>query len=376
MVSEEPQPFFASDSTDVNVDFGAPQAQSRVTLAFRGLLVLPHVVVLYILSVLALLLAVAGWFAALITGRLPRVVAQYEMSVIAYAVRVSSYGYMLAGVFPAFGFADGEFPVRVEIRPSRLSRLKVLFRLPLIIPAYIVTAAAGSGLLVLSPILWLVTLVLGRMPQPVFSATAAVIRYQARYSAYIALVTDAYPRRLRGDSSSDWAPEGFRLSLSDPARWLVAAFVVIGAGLAVWSYGLAHSRPGPDYNVVGPEARAEAKLQNVEDNSFALRGCNLGCEKSHEHALGEAYLRFASSISRIPFLPTQIRGALRVVRDARLVGRAFLAASTSKDGGRASGIDPADLPDSPPAAEFDTEVAAFDADITRGVGPGPGSSSP
>jgi Domain of unknown function (DUF4389) len=41
-------------------------------------------------------------------------------------------------------------------------------------------------------------LILGRMPQPVFEATAAVVRYTMRAQAYFMMLTSAYPKWLFG----------------------------------------------------------------------------------------------------------------------------------------------------------------------------------
>jgi hypothetical protein len=168
----------------LDIGFGAPQRQRRWSVALRGLLVLPQLVAVWVLAVVALVLAFIGWFAALVLGRLPLWIAEFELNVIAYSVRVVAYAFMLADEYPPFAFSPTEYPIAVQIDASQLSRLKVFFRWLLVIPAYVVTAIAGNGLLLLSPVIWLVTLVLGRMPQPFFSAAAAVIRYQARYSAY------------------------------------------------------------------------------------------------------------------------------------------------------------------------------------------------
>src|SRR5207237_27151 len=114
-----------------------PQQQSRVTVAFRWLLVLPHFVVLWFLTLVAIPLVIVGWFAALILGRLPLWIARYQMSLIAYSTRVNAYLFFLAREFPAFSLArDADYSVRVELGASRLSRATVLFRWLLFIPAY------------------------------------------------------------------------------------------------------------------------------------------------------------------------------------------------------------------------------------------------
>lgn len=361
MVTDTEEPLFASDPVALDISFGSRPRQSRVTVAFRILLALPHIVVLWLLGLVAGPLVIVGWIAALFLGRLPRWIARYEMGVIAYSTRVNAYAYLLADKFPPFGFSAPDYSIVVKIGASRLSRLKVFFRWLLLIPAAVVGGIAGVGLLVFSPVIWFITLVLGRMPQPFFGAVAAVIRYQARYSAYTSLVTDEYPRRLFGDSDSEWAPEGFELRLSEGAKWLTGLIVVLGiaAGIAniVLQYEL--TRPPPRNPAV---VAAEGRLDRVIDHSFAEGACNLGCEKAHEQAFGEALQRFASDISRIRFPISQHRRVAMLIADVRATGEALIAASKSKDGGRAHGFDPADPADS---VGFILEA------IAKVLGPGP-----
>jgi Domain of unknown function (DUF4389) len=62
--------------------------------------------------------------------------------------------------------------IRAEPNPGPQER-RLLFRLILIIPAAIVQGLLTAGWYVLSFFIWLITLILGRMPAPLFDATAA-----------------------------------------------------------------------------------------------------------------------------------------------------------------------------------------------------------
>jgi hypothetical protein len=338
-------------------------------VALRGLLVLPQLLVAWVLGSVAGLLAIIGWFAALALGRLPRWIAVFELKAIAYGVRVNAYTFLLVDEYPPFSFAPVDYPIAVLAGAARLSRLKVFFRWLLAIPVYIVSAIAGQGLLVLSPIIWLLTLARGRTPQAIFSAAAAVIRYQARLSVYMGLVTDEYPSRLFGDSDSELrVPEGpgreSLVLLSAGAKrimWLIVVLpIVIPIGSVVLRYELRPAPPPRNPAVVA----AEGRLGNAAVNAVAVGTCSFRCEETHERALGEAYLRFASSLSRISFSGSQRRQVPVLIFEARTFGRTLLAASKSKDGGRRQGIDPADPGDSLGQDAFDSEIAGV-------LGPGP-----
>jgi hypothetical protein len=355
------EPFFSSHPVQVEIGFGAPRRQDRVTVAFRALLVLPHVLYLFVLSLVAIPLVIVGWFGAMAHGQLPRWIATYVMTVIAYAVRVHAYGYMLAGEFPSFSLSHAEYPITVNIGASRLSSTKLIFRLVLAIPAFVVNFIVANGLLALSPVIWIVTLILGRTPQSFFSATAATIRYQARYYAYLGLVTDEYPHRLFGDADWEHVSEGFRVSRTRAGEWVTGVIVALGVAVVGWNIYLRYELgPKPNPVVIAAEAKlayADAKLNNAEDKTF--EGCRYGdlpCLKTQERALAGVYERFASTVEYIRFPTSQLARVVVVVDGSKRAGKLLLAASRSKDGGRAEGIDPSDLPGSPPLAAVDSAI--------------------
>ena len=66
-----PAPPAPRSGDEILMAFAGPAPQRRVTVLFRLLLAIPQLIVLYVLSIVAELVAVVGWFAALFTGRLP-----------------------------------------------------------------------------------------------------------------------------------------------------------------------------------------------------------------------------------------------------------------------------------------------------------------
>ncbi|MFJ1967568.1 DUF4389 domain-containing protein [Streptomyces sp. NPDC087903] len=181
------------------LDIPAPEHQNRLTVFFRALLLIPHFIVLFVLSIVAFFATVAGWFAALVLGRLPDPIAEFLTHYLGYRVRVMASLMLLTGSYPPFALTPPDFPVRIEVRPGPLNRLAVFFRLILMIPAAIVQSLVSSGWWCLSFIWWLITLILGRMPGPLFEATAATLRYMTRFDAYTMMLTSAYPKKLFGD---------------------------------------------------------------------------------------------------------------------------------------------------------------------------------
>ncbi|MGH9229792.1 MAG: DUF4389 domain-containing protein [Acidimicrobiales bacterium] len=186
---------------EVEVSYEGPGPQRRLTIAFRIVLALPHLVYVALVSIAALVAIVAGWFAALLLGRLPAGVADFLARVVQYVARVNAYAYLLlTDRYPPFDLGRDDYAVSVDIPGCvRLNRAAVLFRIVLLIPATIVVQLIGNGLFVVALVAWLLALMMGRLPIPLFEAFAAVLRYQTRFYAYAALLTSEYPRGLFGD---------------------------------------------------------------------------------------------------------------------------------------------------------------------------------
>ena len=233
-----PPPPRSNSEVVPELDLPGLGAQRRWTILLRWLLAVPHYVVLVVLSFIGIFVVIAGWFAALVLGRLPRPIAAYLVGLLVYRTRVYTYSMLLVDRYPPFAFDAPGYPVQVDVRPAELNRLAVLFRLFLMIPAAIVQSLVTSGWSVLCFFFWIIALVLGRLPEPVFGASAATARFAMRFSAYAWMLTGAYPKRLFGDESLalvERRSASRPLLLSTGAKALVVAFLVLGVINASWS---------------------------------------------------------------------------------------------------------------------------------------------
>lgn len=226
------------------LDIQAPARQRRLTVFFRMLLLIPQYIVLFFLGIVTFFVAVAGWFAALIAGRLPAFAATYLSQYVEWCTRVAASESLLVDTYPPFAFVAPDYPVRIELRPGKLNRLAVLLRIFLAIPAWIIEAVVTAGWGIASFFIWLIVLVLGRMPGTLFEATAAVVRYSMRVQAYWLMLTSSYPKRLFGDghapesrgidgSGADGtgaarAPGTRPLLMTSGAKALLVVFIVLG----------------------------------------------------------------------------------------------------------------------------------------------------
>jgi hypothetical protein len=227
------------------LDIDPPARQRRLTVLLRLLLLIPQFIVLFVLGVAAFVVAVIGWFAALVLGRLPDWAADFLAGYLGWATRVDASESLLVDRYPPFAFSAPGYPVRIELHPGQLNRLAVLLRIFLVIPAAIVYAVISAGWATCSFFIWLIVLVLGRMPEPLFEATAAIARYSMRLQAYWLMLTPAYPKRLFGDGTltpgelRDGEPG--RASATRPflmttaGRVVLVVFIVIGIVSAIGS---------------------------------------------------------------------------------------------------------------------------------------------
>ncbi|MFD7642459.1 DUF4389 domain-containing protein [Kitasatospora sp. NPDC059795] len=222
------------------LDLPPSARQNRLTVLLRLLLLIPQFIVLWLLSIVAFVVAVIGWFGALFGGRLPRFAAEWLAGFVAYDTRVYASMLLIVDRYPPFRFQAPEHPVRIELRPGEpLNRLAVFFRLVLVAPAAIVQGLLQAGWWTVSVIHWLVVLIMGRMPQALFEATAAVLRYRMRFQAYLLMLTSTYPKGVFGDPPNA-EPERSAtrpLVLTGAAKALLVIYLVLGA--ASWAAGSA-----------------------------------------------------------------------------------------------------------------------------------------
>ena len=81
-----------------------PTARRRVTVAFRAVLVIPQLVVLYFVNLAAFVVLIIGWFAVLFAGRWPLGLRSFVIGWMRWTLRVSGYLYLIVDDYPPFGF--------------------------------------------------------------------------------------------------------------------------------------------------------------------------------------------------------------------------------------------------------------------------------
>jgi hypothetical protein len=181
-------------SDPVRADLREDLRRSRLTVFFRLLLALPHLVWLALWGIAAALAALANWVATLVSGRPPEPLHRFLSAYLRYQFHVGAYLYLVGNPFPGFTGAEGRYPVDLRVdAPARQNRWAVAFRLVLVFPALLIAGAYGSLLLAVAVLGWFAGLFTGRMPLGLRNAGALALRYFAQAYGYLYVVTGSYP---------------------------------------------------------------------------------------------------------------------------------------------------------------------------------------
>jgi hypothetical protein len=255
-------PFDGRPGYPVDVEIDAPTVQSRLTVAFRIVLVLPALLLAGSLFGLpstndgprsgglfefsfgvAHVAAFLGWFVCVARARMPRGLRDCVVWGVGFGAQLWAYLLVLTSAYPDPDPAVvlGELPRRSDPisfaagGDLRRSRLTVFFRLPLAVP-HLVWLALWSVVALLAAIAnWAATLVRGRSPAPLHRFLSAYLRYLAHVYAFLWLIGNRFPGFAGAagsyDAEASIAPPhaqnrwsvAFRLLLVLPAWFLASA---------------------------------------------------------------------------------------------------------------------------------------------------------
>jgi Domain of unknown function (DUF4389) len=187
-------------------------SRNRLTVFFRLLLAVPHLIWLPLWGIFALVAGVINWFAVLITARTPAGLHRFLTAFINYATHVYAYVSLAAGRYPGF-VGDPGYEVDVEFDPpAQQRRWTVAVRLFLMIPALVLastlvgvssggraggaegyTAEVAGVLTSAALVSWFYALFRGRTPEGVTRLMYFALHYAAQAWAYALVLTDRYP---------------------------------------------------------------------------------------------------------------------------------------------------------------------------------------
>jgi hypothetical protein len=167
--------------------------RSRLTVFFRLLLVIPHLIWMYLWSIPVAFAVIISWFAALFTGRVPAGLHNFDAGFLRYSTRVTGYMFLLADPWPPFSSSQ-PYPIDVRVDPAGpQSRLTVFFRLVLAIPALILVYVFRTVNQIVAFLAWFYCLALGKMNEGMRNISAWLLRFEVQTYAYLLLLTGRYP---------------------------------------------------------------------------------------------------------------------------------------------------------------------------------------
>lgn len=176
-------------------DASYTEARNRLTVAFRIILAIPHLIVSQVWGYLAQILAVVQWFIAVFTGQRNDGIWNLQRQWLDYNSRVTGYVGLLYDPYPAFGTAPGPVPVVTAIEMEQsANRLTVGLRFIWMIPALILSMIIGIGAFFVALVSWFAIVFTGKHPQGMWDFLHRAIKYSQQVQAYTLLMTDAYPK--------------------------------------------------------------------------------------------------------------------------------------------------------------------------------------
>ena len=102
MLRDEYPPFGDADyPAEVEIP-DPPVIRDRVSVAFRVILAIPHIVLVWLLGVAWMITSIFAWFAILITGEYPRGLYEFAVGVLRWSTNVEGYLLLLHDDYPPF----------------------------------------------------------------------------------------------------------------------------------------------------------------------------------------------------------------------------------------------------------------------------------
>ena len=167
--------------------------RNRLTVFFRLLLAIPHLIVLAVWGIVVYIAVIIAWFAALFTSRVPNGLHNFNANYLRYTTHVFGYLYLLADPWPPFGGATA-YPIDVRVdSPEPQGRLGVFFRVILAIPALILAGVFRQVNGIVAFLGWFYCLAMGRMNEGMRNISAWLLRYELQTYGYLFLLTSKYP---------------------------------------------------------------------------------------------------------------------------------------------------------------------------------------
>ena len=106
MLLSDAYPPFGDGPYPASIEIVEPSApRDRLTVAFRLILALPHVVVLFFVLIAWGLVTIAAWSAIVFTGSYPMSVHEFAVGALRWRLRVEAYVLLMVDDYPPFSLS-------------------------------------------------------------------------------------------------------------------------------------------------------------------------------------------------------------------------------------------------------------------------------
>ncbi|MBI3400376.1 MAG: DUF4389 domain-containing protein [Acidobacteria bacterium] len=187
--------------------------RNRLTVAFRLLLAIPHLILVGgvgfsfstrlhasgagsetgLLGVVAFVLAIISWFTIVFGGAHIGGIRQFTTFYMRWRVRALAYMMLLEDRYPPFG--DAEYPASLTVTDPAgpRDRVTVGLRLFLAIPHFILLFFIVFAWWITAIVSWFLILITGEYPGGLYEFGVGTLRWLLRVEAYVLLLVDEYP---------------------------------------------------------------------------------------------------------------------------------------------------------------------------------------
>ena len=184
----------AAPGYPLRYDVEYPEELSRWLIFVKGLLAIPHFIILYLLLIATNVVTFIAFFAILFTKRYPRGLFDFVVNVNRWNANVMAYLMLFRDEYPPFSWEPGEYAVTYEVDyPKEMNRWLPLIKWLLAIPHYIVLLFLFIAVYFVYIIAFFAILFTKRFPRGLFDFTVGIHRWNYRVSVYTNLQRDEYP---------------------------------------------------------------------------------------------------------------------------------------------------------------------------------------
>ena len=177
-------------------DVEYPERLSHWKPLVKWLLAIPHIIIVYLLSIVMQVLQLIAFFAILFTKKWPRGLFDFALQIQRWTSNTYIYAFgLLRDEYPPFSGESGEYALTLEIEyDDNLSRWQIFVKWLLALPHYLVLAVLWLAAAFAILIAFFAILFTGRYPRGLFDFLVGTMRWTTRVQAYAFwLMTDRYP---------------------------------------------------------------------------------------------------------------------------------------------------------------------------------------